>query len=315
MTIEVSGPVLPKNQEPNRDGSIPDPSPYGNEGGRNVTPQVDTGGMTQAQTDAFELLAQTFAQYGLGSLVGDIKAYILQGYSGDTVALLLRQTQAYKDRFPAMTALSEQKRAISERDYIAYEVHASQLETQYGIPKGMISDPQNISRLLTENVSGDDLTKRVTINRAMSMDAPPELKSTLRDYYGIDGDAATLAYYLEPDHSVSYLENLAATAKVGAAARRQSIAFGLEDAQLLAQRGVTEQDAAQGFAQVAALRGLVGAPGDQVNQGQLIDAAFGDAAATQAVQRAQKGRTAQFQGSGGAGASQGGVSGLGSSST
>lgn len=276
-----------------------------------VTTPADTSGMTGQQADAFQLLVQQFHAYGLDSLVPDIRNYIIQGYSGPTISLMLRQTQAYRDRFPAMEVLAQQGHAIDERNYIDYEVTARRLEVQNGLPTGMISDPQNVARLLIGNVDAADLTERVKLNRSVSMDAPPELKATLRDYYGIDGDAAVAAYYLEPDHSLAYLQNMAATAKIGAAARRQSIGFDLNAATALAQRGVSEQEAQQGFQQVAAMRGLQAGAGETIDQATLVDAAFGDANASTTVQRVVGGRAAQFQGGGGAQETNTGVSGLG----
>jgi hypothetical protein len=267
---------------------------------------------TQAQQDAFALLNAQFQAYGLGTLAPVIMDYVRQGYSGDTISMLLRQTPEYQARFPAMASLAARGQAMNEVDYVNYEINARQQEAQYGLPTGMLSDPQNIARMLENNVSASDLNQRVALNAAAGMDAPPELKQTLQDYYGLDSTAALTAYYLDPEHSLDYLNQQMATAKIGAAARRQSLSLGVTDAQTLAAQGVTDAQANQAFGTVAALRGLEGGTGETVSQGTLVKAAFGDAAAQDQVTRVQKGRTAQFAQGGGASAAQQGITGLGS---
>lgn len=273
-----------------------------------ATPQTP---QSQSQANAYAVLYAQFKQYGLESLAPVIMEYIRQGYSGETVAIMLRDTPEYKQRFPAMEALRQSGRAINEVDYVNYEINAAQLEQKYGMPKGFLTDSQTIARLLTNNVAADDLRGRVELNAAASMDAPPELRQTLSDYYGLDAQGALTAYYLDPDHSLSYLERQMATAKIGAAARRQSLAIGLDTAEGLRQRGVTEQQADQGFAQVAALQRLQYGDESTVGQSDLVEGAFGDAQAAQRVQQAQQGRRARFGGGGGAVESQQGISGLG----
>jgi hypothetical protein len=103
-----------------------------------------------------------------------------------------------------------------------------------------------------------------------------------------------------------------ATAKIGAAARRQSLSLGLEGASLLAQRGISDQQAEQGFAQVAALSALGAGDGETADQGTVVEGVFGNAQAAQKVERVQRSRSAQFQAGGGAADGQSGISGLGS---
>lgn len=267
--------------------------------------------MTQEQANAYAVLFAQFKQFGLETLAPRIMDFIIQGYSGETVAILLRDTPEYAARFPAMAALRQSGTAITEVDYVNYEVNASQLEQRFGLPSGYLTESSTISALLTNHVSADDLVGRVQLNAAAQFDAPPELRQTLQDFYGLDANGSLTAYYLDPDHSLNYLERQMATAKIGAAARRQSLALSMDTAALLQQRGVTDQMAEQGFQQVATLGRLSIGAGDNVDQDTLVAAAFGDVAAAQAVERAQKGRTSQFAGGGGAAESQAGIVGLG----
>lgn len=267
--------------------------------------------MTVEQQDAFAILLDKFEEFGLGTLGPKIIEYIKAGYSGDSIALLLRDTAEYKARFPAMEALRQSGRSIDEVDYINYERNAANLEQQYGIPKGYLTSSDTIAKLMVENVTGEDLTSRVQLNAAAQRDAPPELRQTLEDYYGLDANASLTAYYLDPEYSLDYLNRQMATARIGAQARRQSLSLGLDSAALLAQRGVSDQQAEQGFAQVASLQGLTAGDGMTVDQATLVEGVFGNNAAREQVERVQRTRNAKFQGGGGAADGQQGISGLG----
>ena len=303
---DLSAPASPAPAPP---VPAPGPTPTVQPPANTVAPTTPMFG-SQEQADAYTLLKAKFDSYGLGALVPQIIDFIKQGYSGDTIALMLRDTDAYKQRFPAMAELQKQGRAIQEIDYINYERNAAQLETRYGVPAGMATSPEAISRLMIANVSAEDLAGRFALNAAASMDAPPELKSTLRDYFGLDQGALT-AYYLDPDNSIDLLQQQMASAKIGAAARRQSLSLGLNDAQSLALKGITDAQADQGFQQVAALTGLESGMGETASQGDIVAGVFGNAEAAQKVERVQRSRAAQFQAGGGAAESNTGITGLG----
>jgi hypothetical protein len=288
----------------------------GGEGGGN---QPEDPGLTFARQQA-ELQRQdqirnvtaivnsTFAEYGLGSLIPLITQYAQQGYQPDAIAVMLRQTPEYKQRFPAMSALAAKGRAISEAAYISYERTASSLERQYGLPQGMLMN--NVTNMLTNEVSMEELNERVLLASAASINAPETLKQTFRNFYGVD---ALTAYFLDPTIATPLLQKQVATAEIGEAAMRQNVGLGLDMASQLQELGITREGAMSGFQQVGRTQSLQSGRGDTVTQQQAIGGVFGvDQESQRALERAQRARTGRFEGGGGFASEREGITGLGS---
>ena len=272
----------------------------------------------QAREAQINSIAQSvkglFDQYGLGSLYPKILEYAQQGLNGDAIAIMLRQTQEYKNRFPAMEALAKKGRAMSEAAYVDYERTAAALEQRYGFAKGLISDA--VTDLLVGDVSASELNDRARLAAADAITAPDDLKQQIRDYYGIDPDTALRSYYLDPQRAMPILEKQSQSARIGAWATRNGVdQFGVSEAERLQGLGVSEDQAQQGFGRVAAQRGLTYGKGDSVTQGQLIEGNLvGQAEALQAMQRTASSRVGRFAGGGGYTGGKEGNSGLTSSS-
>jgi hypothetical protein len=256
-----------------------------------------------------------FEQYGLGSLYPQILGWAQEGHSADAILMKLRGTSEYKARFPAMAALAAKGRAISEAAYIDYERTAGQLEQRWGLPNGMLSG--HITDLLTEEVSAAELSDRVQMAVADSLQAPQDLRDTLAEYYNLDPDTALSAYYLDPDIALPLLEKQSQAARIGVWARRQGVGgVGSGLAEELQGLGITEDRAQQGFGTVAATREFGAGRGDVAGQSTRIDAALkGNADAQQAMERAGRARQGRFAGGGQFASDRQGVSGIGSSSS
>lgn len=254
-----------------------------------------------------------FNTYGLQSLYSKIEEYVRKGYTGDTVALVLRETPEYKQRFPAMASLSAKNRAISEGTYIEYETTASGLERRYGLPKGMLMD--NVTKLLENEVSPAELNDRVTLASAAAIQAPKEIRDTLSSYYNI-GDGGLTAYFLDPAVATPLLEKQYATAQIGAEAMRQDVSIDVNIAQNLQELGVSQDAARQGFGQVAQQKAFTQGRGDVVSQQDLIAGNLtGNAQAQKDIRRVSSSRVGRFQGGGEVLQDKGGASGLGSAAT
>ena len=253
-----------------------------------------------------------FSQYGLTSLNSVIEQYARQDYSPAAIEIALRETPEYKQRFPAMEALRQKKRAITEAEYIEYERTAAALERQYGLPKDMLTG--NVTNLLTNEVSATELNDRVVLAASAAIQAPQEFRQTMSDFYNIDLGGLT-AYFLDPQVATPLLEKQYASALIGTEARRQGIGIDVYSAQNLQELGISQEEARQGFGRVRAQQGLTEGRGDIVSQQQLISGTFGDEENRRAIERAQAGRAGRFQQSGGALMTQGGVVGAGTAAT
>lgn len=250
----------------------------------------------QQRQNQTEVLRGLLQSYGMSALFDRVKSYIQDGYDADAIMVLIRTTPEYKQRFPAMDALAAKGRAISESDYISYEKTAQNLERRYGLPQGMLMN--SVTDLLTNEVSPVELNDRVLLASAASIQAPQEIKNMFQQYYGIDQGGMT-AYFLDPDVATPLLEKQFASAVIGAEATRQGIGIDVYGAENLQGLGITQEQARQGFGQVAAAKGLTEGRGDVVTQQELVGSAFNtNAEAQKSVERAIGGRLGRFQGGG-----------------
>jgi hypothetical protein len=266
--------------------------------------------------NAIEAMRGVMASYGLSSLMDKIQSYVTQGYTDpDAIMALIRTTPEYEQRFPAMKELAKKGRAISEAEYISYESEAAGMERMYGLPAGMITGKESISKLLTGEVSANELEQRVTMAAAGAFQTSPEVKKLFKNYYGIDSGGLT-AYFLDPEVATPLLTKRYVSAQLGAEAAMQGIDVGMTLAEQLNVAGVTKDEARIGFGAVAGEAGLTTGLGDTVSQEQLIKAnLLGDQTAKAAKERAAGGKLGKFQGGGEFLQTQQGAVGLGTAAT
>lgn len=268
----------------------------------------------QRQRQIIQTLQSAFSQYGLSSLFPKIEEYARRDLTEDGVLLELRKTPEYKARFPAMEALAQKQRAITEAEYIAFERNAAQLERAYGLPSGMLGKDA-VTNLLTNEVSARELEERVTLAAAGAFQTSQEMRDTFRQFYGIDSGGLT-AYFLDPDKALPLLNKQYAASQIGAEAAMQDITIQSRLAEELTTAGVSREEARAGFGEVARMSGLSVGRGDVATQEQLISGQLmGSEEAQAAVRRASAARVGRFQGGGGALTTQQGVTGAGSAAT
>jgi hypothetical protein len=268
--------------------------------------------VTAQNTATMNAVQNAFAQYGLSSLFPMIQQYAMAGDSADAIAIKLRATPEYNQRFPAMAGLSAKGRAISEADYVNYERTASSLERQYGLPKGMLMG--SVTGLLTNEVSATELNDRVVLAAANSLTAPKDLQDTMASFYGLNPGDALTAYYLDPSIALPLLEKQAASARIGVEAKRQGIGIDVTTAEGLQGQGVTESQAQQGFGVVKSEQSFQGGKGETATQNQLISGTFGNQDNAAKIQRIGASRVGEFTGGGGYAQDNSGNVGLGSAS-
>lgn len=265
------------------------------------------------QRRVIETVQAVFSQYGLSSLNSVIEQYARDDLSAEAIQILLRQTPQYKQRFPAMEALSQKGRAISEAEYIEYESLAAALERQYGLPQTMLTG--RVTELLTNEVKATELNDRVVLAASAAIQAPQDFRDTMSNFYGIDTGGLT-AYFLDPQVATPLLEKQYASSIIGTEARRQGVGIDVYGAENLQELGISQEQARVGFGQVAQARPLTEGRGDIVNQQQLIQGTFGASQeAERAVERARGARVGRFQQGGGTLTTQQGVAGAGTAAT
>lgn len=268
---------------------------------------------------AQDVLQSILDDYGLG----DLASWAWNGYlaSGSPdmntyqpeLWSKIQKTPVFKAKYPAFQTLIDQGKGISVDAYRSYTSTVAELGHQYGIPPEMYGTPQAVANLLTKGVSASEANQRFQIAASAAYSAPAEVRAVLADQFGISGGGLT-AYWLDPDKAEPMLQAQYTAAQVAGAAKIQGVQTDFATASRLAAQGETFNSALASFGTAKAIEGLQYAGGDAVTNDQTIGAAFGNQADKTAVTRAQKGRTAGFQGGGGVVDAATGVSGLGSTS-
>jgi hypothetical protein len=273
-----------------------------------VTGQYDKL-LTGSDRDAFTALNSLFSQYDLGSLAGKIFDYVKNGYSSDTISILLQDTKEYKERF---IGNEERKKkgmgVLSPAEYLSVESSYRQIMQQGGMPLGFYDDKSDFSKFIGGDMSPTELQSRVNQATQATTLANPEYKKALNQMGISDADLA--AYWLDPKKALPMLEKSAATAAIGAEALRKGLQFDPNYAENLATQGVTREQAAAGYTQLGAeyggLKGLAGIYGGNWNQRMAEQAAFeGNVSAGEQRKKLIQSEQGSFAGQ--AGAARGGL--------
>ena len=267
-------------------------------------------------TNAQNLITQVLADYGLQSLGDWAWQEITSGATSAQMLLDMQQTPQFKQRFPGI-AIRQQKGlpAISPADYVNYEDSMTQLEHQYGLPKGIYTSQSAIGEAIGNDVSINEIQDRIENGYSQVATAPPQVRSAFAQMFGPAGDGALAAYMMDESRATPVLEQQVVAAQLKGTAGMASVDLNSKIAMQLAQAGVTQsqvQTAAGNVAQQASLfnqnPGEVNAP----TQTQGIEAQLGtNALAAEEVAQAQSGRQAAFKGGGGAESDQYGAQGRG----
>lgn len=228
------------------------------------------------QRDAFAALSGLFASYGLSSLAPKIFEYIKNGYSADTISLLLQDTPEYKQRFAA----NDQRRkagltVLTPAQYLATEAAYRQVLQASGLPVGFYDSPADFTQWLASDVSPTEIKERADAAIRV-VQGTPELRSAVKQLYGVsEGDVA--AYFLDQQRATPILETRLRAAEIAAQGLARGFAVS-QNAERFAQQGITAQQAAQGYAEIAdtfgALQGLAQIYGTHWTQGESELAVF-----------------------------------------
>lgn len=280
------------------------------------------GTVPTAQLGAQATITQFLDQYGLASL-GSWAWSRYQELGGGTDAMNiitseLTQRPEFAARFPAIAARTKAGLSpISPTDYVNYEQGLNQLMHQYGLPFGQTSSQFNgyVTGLLTGDVSLTEAQGRIAQGYSQVENAPQSVRDAFSTYFGVKGDAAMAALFLDPNEALPHLEQMQQAATLGGTGVNFGVNLSKDQALDLAQH-VTTGDGSQQFAQVDQMKSLYGANvGEQGNLTQQtgVEAAFGlSGDAQDELTRRLQERTAATSGGGGAATTSAGYIGAGS---
>jgi len=272
---------------------------------------------TTIDDSANALLVRVLGLWGLESLASEVWEWHKAGRSFEQILLDLRETPQYQTRFPAMKALGAKGRAISEEQYIAYEQSVAELFHGAALPGGFYDGPEDFAQFLMNDISINELADRINQGYLLVASAPIEVRDAFTNFFGVNGDGALAAYFLDKDRAAPLLMQQAASAAfAGAGAVTGTFGISQDLAMRAAQVGVTTAQALSGFQELADVRPLftetITESTDLREQVEGVGATFGlDATSAEALRLRRQRREAAFSGTGGALVTQEGAVGLG----
>ena len=214
---------------------------------------------TAERLSAFNILRMEFEQYGLGSLVTDIKDLLINDTPVSEFGLRLRSTNAYKDRFKANEArIAAGLSALSPAEYIALEDQYQNVMRNYGLPATYYTKDQTgkqvgFEKFIAGDVSATELEDRISTAQKRVINANPEVSAALKAFYPDINNGDILAYVLDPSQGLEAIKRKVTAAEIGGAAMAQKLSTSAARAMELAGYGVTKEQAQQGFQAVAAV--------------------------------------------------------------
>ena len=281
-------------------GILPAPRPTAPANPLQASVTPDAGDLTGSQRDAFAFLTDLFTSYGLGTLAPAILKYIQEGYSSDTIAILLRETPEYKQRFAANDArIKAGLPALSPSEYLATETAYRQILRAAGLPSGFYDQNTDFQKFLENDVSPQEIQSRVAAASDFINSASAEQKALYSQWY-TTGDM--IAYALDPKRAAPLIEKSFAAAKVGGAATEQGLSIDQQMAESIVARGINAEQASQGFSMIQGTlandQKLAAISGDSITAyDEMREVFFNDAAVAQKRSRLASQERGRFSGS------------------
>ena len=206
---------------------------------------------------AYDLLYAEFARYGLTSLVEPLKGLITENISPAELTLRLQQTPAYQQRFSAnKDRIAKGLTALTPAEYIGLEDQYQNVMRNYGLPesywaKDSLGTQAGFNQLIANDVSNTELEDRIATAQNRVINAAPEIKQALKQFYPNITDGDILAYSLDPTKAITDIKRKITAAEIGGAALAQGLQTDVTRAQDLVAAGIDKAAAQQGYQTIA----------------------------------------------------------------
>jgi hypothetical protein len=207
--------------------------------------------LSGSNRDAFVALETLFNTYGLGSLVNNIFNFIQQGYSQDTITLLLQQTPQYQQRFAGNAErVKNGLSVLSPADYLATEASYYQVVQSAGLPKSFYDQPSDWVQWIGNDVSPTEVQSRVQMAQTATEQAPTDLVQALGQM-GVP-QSSLVAYFLDDTKALPVIQTQFNAAQIGAAALRNNLVMDPGRATQFANMGISLDQANTAYQQIGA---------------------------------------------------------------
>lgn len=261
------------------------------------------GGLTGNNRDAYAAILNMLSAYGLQSLAPTVLGYLREGYSTDTISVLLPETPEYKKRFAGNEA---RKRAglpvLSPAEYLSVEDSYRQIMSSAGLPRGFYDSPDDFRKWIEADVSPQEIYQRVQVASEMVNNVDPNVRDTFEQFYS-RGDM--VAYALDRDRATPLLERQWKAAVAGGQGKSEGVGLTREQAEFVAASGASTEQIRAGVANAAQTARTGGFLGQLYGQQYGLDDALqetfgGSTVAAEKRRRLASQERAAFSGAAGA---------------
>lgn len=283
----------------------------------NISPVI-TGGqqvseeLSAEQRDAYALLEETFRLYGLESMVPAIKKLMMNNVGSNQASLMLKTDPEYNAAYIKRFSGNEARRkaglnVLSEAEYLDLENSYMKTLKAYGQSNFFGIDANSrqaaMANIIGSDISATEFKDRIDTVVTRVNNADKRIKDTLRSFYDIN-DEDLVGYFLNPKENLPKLQEKVTAAEIGAAATGQGLMTSRAGAEALAQFGVTQEQAREGYAAIGEVlptaTKLGEIYGDKYTQATAEEEVFkGLASAKRKRQQLAERETAAFSGSAG----------------
>lgn len=209
--------------------------------GGSASTAADAAARSQREA-ASAWLKNLLSMYGMGELTGSVDSLVQQwGPNTDVIAMKLKDTQQYKDRFKGLIAL--QQRGVNdvrnEAQYIELESNYRQVFRDANIQSyigdaGSTAERDAIARLVGDySVSVDEVRTRVSDAQRVVADTAPEVRDALQRYYNVAA-SDLVAFTLDPTRAKNRINEIANAAMIGGYAARSGLQADMGTAEQIA---------------------------------------------------------------------------------
>ena len=264
--------------------------------------------LQQQQVDAFARLRSLLSRVGLSALENNVRDLIARGITdSDAVLFELRETETFKTRFKANAARSNPNRRggpLPELDpgtYVGLEQSFREVLRSNNLPTDFYDSPDDFAKLIEGDVSPAELQDRINQGYRKVQDADPAVKQEMQRLYGVS-EQQLAAYFIDPERGVTALKRQAEAAQIAGRGRELAgFELTVQQAEELASRGISPEEAQARFAETGRLAGLFQPlTGEEaLTTEEQLGATFGyNIAAQQALERRRAQRVGEFQAGG-----------------
>ena len=127
---------------------------------------------------------------------------------------------------------------------------------QYGLPesyyqRGELGRQESFEKLLANDIRDDELADRLNIAYNRVINAAPQIKESLKQFYPDITNGDILAYTLDPDKAILDIKRKVTAAEIGAGAMQAGLKTSVSRAEELQRYGVTKDIAQEQYGKIA----------------------------------------------------------------